>query len=234
MPTRSCSYDAPVLATPCRATVVAVLVVALAVGPDAAHAQGVLHEIEPQRSTVHVVTRRAGALGFLGHEHAILATEWTGRICFARDEPSASSVRVTVATPSLVIDTDRAVDVAGTSSRPDPDTIRELRTRMLGPEFLAADDHPEIRFASRSVTTGADGDLVVEGPFTLHGRTRIVSAPVTVTEATDGTIRFQVRVSARMTDYGIEPETNLGVVDVADAFDLFVDAVTRPTTRPCP
>lgn len=241
MATRSCPQPAPALAptswaTTSRATFLAVLVVALAavLGSAPALAQGVRHEIDHQRSTVHVVTRRAGALGFLGHDHAILATEWTGGICYASDDPSSSNVGVTVATPSLVIDTDRAMEVAGTSSRPSPDTIRELRTRMLGPEFLNADEHPEIRFASRSVTTGADHDLVVEGPFTLHGRTRIVSAPVTVTRGSDGTVRFQVRLSARMTDYGIEPETNFGVVDVADEFDLFVDVVTRPTTEPCP
>ncbi|MDZ7708384.1 MAG: YceI family protein [Trueperaceae bacterium] len=240
MPTRSCSQDAPALATPFRATVANVLVVlvlvvvALAIASGSAHAQGVRHEIDHQRSTVHVVTRRAGALGFLGHDHAILATRWTGSICFAPDDPSASEVRVTVATPSLVIDTDLAVEVAGTSWRPGPDTMLEIRTRMLGPEFLDADEHPEIRFASRSVTSDGDDDLIVEGPFTLHGRTRIVRAPVTVTPAPDGTVRFEVRMSVRMTDYGIEPETNLGVVDVADEFDLFVDVLTRPTSEPCP
>lgn len=234
MPRRSYLQPVPALATASWALLATVLVVALAIASAPAHAQGVRHEIDHQRSTVHVVTGRAGALGFLGHDHAILATEWTGGICFAPDEPSASDVRVTVATSSLVIDTDLAVDVAGTSWRPDSDTIHELRTRMLGPEFLDADEHPEIRFASRSVTTEANGDLVAEGPFTLHGRTRIVRAPVSVTHAPDGTVRFQVRMSARMTDYGIEPETNLGVVDVADEFDLFVDVVTRPTTEPCP
>jgi len=211
---------------------VALLAAVLGSGP--AFAQGARHEIDRQRSTVHVVTRRAGALGFLGHDHAILATEWTGAICFAPDDPSASAVDVTVATPSLVIDTDRAMEVAGTSSRPSPDTIEELRTRMLGPEFLDAEQYPEIRFASRSVTTGSDHDLVVEGPFTLHGRTRILTATVTTTRETDGTVRFQVRLSARMTDFGIEPETNFGVVNVADEFDLFADVVTRPTTQPCP
>ncbi len=232
MPTRSCSYGAPALVTAFRATFVTLLVVALAVASGPALAQAVRHEIVRQRSTVHVVTRRAGALGFLGHDHAILATRWTGDICFDPDDLSASDVRLTVATPSLVIDTDRAVEVAGTSSRPDPDTIQQLRTRMLGREFLDADEHPEIRFASRSVTTDGD-DLIVEGPFTLHGRTRIVRASATVTRPRDGTVRFQVRMAARMTDYGIEPETNFGVVDVADEFDLFVDLSTRPTSEPC-
>jgi|GEM_PF-428020 len=236
MPTRTCQKPVPALALLSWTILATVHVVFLAavLGSGPALAQGVRHEIDRQRSTVHVVTRRAGALGFLGHDHAILATEWTGAICFAPDEPSASAVDVTVATPSLVIDTDRAMEVAGTSSRPNPDTIEELRTRMLGPEFLDAEQYPEIRFASRSVTTDTDHDLVVEGPFTLHGRTRIVTAPVTTTREPDGTVRFQVRLSARMTDFGIEPETNFGVVDVADEFDLFVDVVTRPTTEPCP
>lgn len=227
-PPRSLAVSAPALAP------VLAILVATVLGSGPAHAQAVHYEIEPQRSTIHVVTRRAGVLGFLGHDHAILATDWTGRICFAPDDPAASSVRVTVVTPSLVIDTDRAMEVAGTSSRPDPETVEELRTRMLSPEFLAAQEHPEIRFASRSVTAEGNGDLLVEGPLTLHGRTRIVRVPVTVTRASDGTVRFEARLSPRMTDFGIEPETNFGVVDVADAFDLVVDVVTRPTAEPCP
>ncbi len=42
--------------------------------------------VDRSRSHIIAVTFRSGSLGFLGHEHALLATEWSADICHAPDE----------------------------------------------------------------------------------------------------------------------------------------------------
>lgn len=211
-----------------------VVALALAAAPSPGRAQALAYEIDPEHSSLHVVTRRAGALGFLGHDHAILATDWSARLCYAPEDPTASRARVTVTTDSLVIDTDAALAQAGLSSRPDPETVAELRERMLGPAFLDAAAHPEIRFEGRSVSRADDGGLVIAGPFHLHGEARALRIPVDVEPLDGNAVRFRAGFTQRMSDYGIRPESTLGVVAVADAFEVVLDVVARPGSTPCP
>lgn len=220
--------------TPPRRILLALAVLPALLGARTdAQPRPVLYEVDADRSHIHVVTGQAGVLGFLGHEHAILATDWSATICYAADAPGSSRAAFTVATPSLVIDSDRALAVAGLSSRPDADTVDDLQRRMLGPEFLAAREFPEIRFETRAVAEH-DGGLAVSGPFTLHGRTHPLGMDVEMSRPSDEVVRFQARATTAMTRYGIEPESTLGIVDVADEFDIVVDLFARATDRACP
>lgn len=211
----------------------ALLLLVLGFASQNAYGQAMRFEIDRERSTVYAVTGRAGALGFLGHDHAILATEWSGRLCYAQDDPPASSIQVTVPTRALVLDTDAAMEASGLSSRPGADTRQDLQSQMLGPAFLDAVTYPEISFISDAVTPGEDSDLVVDGTFSLHGETRDARVPVRVSRNVDGTWRFRATLTARMTEHGMEPESTLGVIDVADAFDVFVEIVARAGGEPC-
>lgn len=205
----------------------------LAIAATRTYAQPIRYALQPERSHLYVVTGRAGALGFLGHDHAVLAEDWTAEICFDPDDPSASSARITVATAGLVIGSDRGAELAGLASRPSASTVADLQRRMLGPEYLDADAYPEIRFETRTVRRTDDGELELEGPFTLHGVTRSIRVPASVARLDDGGVRFEARTTLRMSDHDIEPETMLGLVDVADAFDLVVRIEARPRDRPC-
>jgi len=209
------------------------LVVLLAGAAGRARAQPVRYAVLPERSHVFVVTGRAGALGFLGHDHAILAQDWSAEICYDPDDPTASSANIVVESAGLAIDSDRGAELAGLSSRPSETTVMDLQRRMLGPEYLDAERHPEIRFEARTVRVVGDGRLELEGPFTLHGVTRTIRAPATVSRLEDGAVRFDVRTTLRMSAHGIEPERTLGLVEVADAFDLVVRVETRSRHQPC-
>lgn len=215
----------------------ALVLLALLPATSLAEAQVTEYRIVPERSSIYAVTGRAGALGFLGHDHAILALEWSGRICYAPDDPSASSARFTVDASALALDTDEAVRVANTPSRPGADTRSDLQQQMLGPEYLDVDAFPEIRFETRDVSVGDEGveeDLVLQGTFRLHGNTREVRVPVRVSRNVDGTWRFRADLTTPMTAFGIEPESTLGVIDVADDFDVHADIVARAGDAPCP
>lgn len=205
----------------------------LAVAAGRAQAQPVRYALLPDRSHLFVVTGRAGALGFLGHDHAVLAGDWTAEICYDPEDPTASNARISIVTAGLVIDSDRGAELAGLSSRPSATTIDDLQQRMLGPAYLDADAYPEIRFETRAVRRTNDGELELEGPFTLHGVTRTIRVPASVARLQGGNVRFEARTTVRMSDHGIEPETTLGLVDVADAFDLVVRIEARSRRVPC-
>lgn len=175
--------------------------------------------VDPEGSWVVAVTEKAGALGFLGHRHAVLVTDWTADVDWRPEEPAASAATVTVPTASLRIDTARGRELAGLDAGPDEDDVAELQEKILGPENLAADDHPELRLEIDEVEPRGDG-LRVAGRLTVRGRTVPVEFPVEMEEAGGGAVRFSGSLTVKQTAFGIEPESVAGVVKVADPVEI--------------
>src|SRR5688572_24281524 len=97
-------------------------------------------DVDATQSHIVVVTHRAGLLSFLGHEHAILATEYTAALCLA-PEPAQSSLRVTIPTRSLVIDSDTARRLARLGGGPNAETRAEIALKLMDERRLHADAH---------------------------------------------------------------------------------------------
>lgn len=192
--------------------------------------------LEPSRSHLYVVTHRAGALGFLGHEHAILATEWSADLCFDPAAPVSSPVRaeITVSTKALRIDTDEARRLAGLAKGPGPEDVKTLQEKVLAPQNLAAESHPSIRLKATSVTGGAGGKTEVQGSFTLRGVTDTVRFPVTVEQQKGGRVRLSGQFRLKQSTFGIKPESVAGVVNVADTVDVHFELLAKPTGESCP
>ncbi|HEX6200947.1 MAG TPA: YceI family protein [Thermoanaerobaculia bacterium] len=175
------------------------------------------YEIDTRESWVVAVTEKAGALGFLGHRHSVLVTDWTAEIDWRPDEPGASRASVTVPTAGLRIDTPRGRELADLDEGPSADDVAELQEKMLSANNLAASKYPEIRFEVREAARLGGGDLEVEGRLTLRGRSRTVRFPVKVEPGRAGdTAYFSGSFTVNQTDFGIEPESIAGVVKVAD------------------
>jgi polyisoprenoid-binding protein YceI len=76
-------------------------------------------------------------------------------------------------------------------------------------EVLHAEAHPEVTFASTSVTPEGDG-FRVASDLTLHGRSR----PITIMARPDGD-RIQAEVSIHQPDFGIKPySAMLGAIKI--------------------
>ena len=172
--------------------------------------------IDPASSWVVAVTAKAGALGFLGHEHAILVTDWKGNVDWNPAKPSSSRARITAPSAGLEIDSQRGRQLAGLSGGPDASTVKKLQVKMLDSEHLAADAHPEITFE----VTGVEGDngkqLTMVGALTLRGKTQTVRFPVEVSENGQGETRFRGSFTVKHSAFGMKPESVAGVVNVAD------------------
>ncbi len=182
--------------------------------------------VDPARSSVVVITDRKGVLGFLGHRHAVLATEWSAEIVVS-DDLAQGRVEVRIPVRGLRIDTSEAISQAGLSSRPDEETIRKLQVKMLGPTVLDAERYPTIDFHGEVLEVMGAERVRVRGPLRLHGRENPLTLELAVGRPGPGQYRFSGQLQIRQTAFGIEPESVAGVVQVADPVTVRLDVVAR-------
>jgi polyisoprenoid-binding protein YceI len=182
-------------------------------------------EIDRSRSFIAIATGKGGLLSFAaGHEHGILATEWSANVCFDRENPGGSSVSIAIPTSSLVIDTPEARQKAGVKGgSPGPEDIRQIQQNMLGPANLDARRYPEIVFKTASVEAKAAGTYILTGPLTIRGVTRTVAVPVTQND-----MQFAGEFEVKLSDFGIKPESIGGVVNVKDTIQVKLGFEGRP------
>ncbi len=104
---------------------------------------------------------------------------------------------------------------------------------MLSEENLAAAQHPRLTFKSSSVSLEGDSEVILEGPLTLRGQTRTVRFPVTVSRPSGKGIMLSGRFEVLQTDFGIEPESVAGVVNVANNVDIVFEIVGEVADTAC-
>lgn len=217
-----------------RAALLAGWAVALAgAGPAPALGQGVPEwRIDRAASSIWVTTESSGLLGFLGHDHAILPVDWSAELCLSDPLGEGSRATLTLATASLEVDTEAALAVAGMDDGPGEEDRREIREKMLGPRYLAAAEHPEIRLEVRGAGPAQDGRLPAMA--TLHARGASVEVEVPVEVVRDGErTTFRGEAEVRQTALGMDPESVAGVVNVADEVTLHFDLLAEPTGGRC-
>lgn len=196
-----------------------------------------VHVVEPAGSRLWVVTHRAGLLSFLGHEHAILATDWEAELCLAPSAPEHGRARFSIRTAGLVADADSVRALAGLGDGPGEDDRREIQERLLDADHLDATGHPEIVVETLGVRAGADGEegseLDVTAAVSIRGTTREVEVPLRLVRLGEDVVRLEGGLEVRQSWFGIEPESIAGVVKVSDEVDLRFLVVARPTARSC-
>lgn len=186
-------------------------------------------EIDMERSYIIASTGKAGMLGFLGHRHGVLATEWTAEVNYDADAPENSSITIVIATAKLVIDTDEARRRARLAEDgPNESDLPGIQTRMLE-EVLDVEQHVTIEFRSERIEVRGDNHLRVHGAMTLGGTTVPVTAEVWV-RAIGGLTLFSARFEIKQTDFGIQPVSSGGVVNVADKIEIRFELWTAETT----
>jgi polyisoprenoid-binding protein YceI len=117
-------------------------------------------------------------------------TDFEGTITHDPDDMTKSSVELTIQAASIDTNND------------------ERDTHLRSPDFFDVDQNPLITFKSTEVAERGDG-WVASGPFTMHGVTRQVELPFTITGIiTDpwGNRRMGVEVepfTLDRTDYGV-------------------------------
>ncbi len=182
-----------------------VALVALAPAGSAVAAQD--YTIDSAHSSVgftirHIVSRTTGKFN-----------EFSGSITYDAENPSNSSVTVTIAIASL-------------------DTNNERRdNHVKGPDFFDAEKYPEMTFVSSGAETKGDL-LMMTGDLTLHGVTRKVTLPIEVLGVgthpmTKAPVAgFKADLIIKRSDFGVNNWTDAaGVIGDEVSVTLLIEAV---------
>src|SRR5690606_17746225 len=166
-----------------RASDVAEPATTLAAPADEAPPATRSYRVDPKQSAlwVTVYADRSALASRFAHDHAIAATDYTGRVTWPTSDPSLCSVSFDVPVRSLWPDPPGFRERAGI----DPDDSvgdpakRTIVDNMLGKHQLDAAHHPTITFRSQRCD-GVAGQVRVTGDLTIRGVTRSVTVPLQI------------------------------------------------------
>jgi hypothetical protein len=182
-------------------------------------------EIDPDRSVVTLLVRRAGPLARVGHNHVITSSQESGR-AWLGPGPQQSGFEVRLPVGAFVVDDPAARAVAGPEFPGElPAEAREGTYRnMLRPELLDGDRYPEI-VVQASRVSGTWQQPVVVARVTLRGAAREIEVPIDLQRDQQMLVaRGALRIL--QSDFGITPfSVGGGAIQVADEVDVRFEIV---------
>ena len=195
-----------------RASDVAEPATTLAAPADEAPPATRSYRVDPKQSAlwVTVYADRSALASRFAHDHAIAATDYTGRVTWPTSDPSLCSVSFDVPVRSLWPDPPGFRERAGI----DPDDSvgdpakRTIVDNMLGKHQLDAAHHPTITFRSQRCD-GVAGQVRITGDLTIRGVTRSVTVPLQI-RADEGILTARGTFEVLHSDFGMEPFSNVG------------------------
>lgn len=186
-------------------------------------------DIDPARSAVKILVRRAGPLAKLGHYHVLTSGDLAGVAWQGRD-PVDSGFELRIPVRSLVVDDPAARASAGPefAGEVPQDARQDTYQNLLRPEVLDATTYPEIVVHASSLG-GSWSRPVAIAEIALKGVTRTIEVPLELERSGPAlTARGTFRV--RQTDFGLKPFSAAGgAIQVADELDIRFEIVA--TTR---
>ena len=172
------------------------------------------HKIGPSDGKLIVKVYKEGMAAKMGHDLTMEASDWSGNIDLNPDDPSASSVQVTIDPSSLEI-TDAKGGAKPLSDKDRADIAKNI-TKTLG--------NSAITFESEAVS-GSPPNVTVKGDLTISGHSKPVSLNLTVGD--DG--KATGKTTIVQTQFGIKPfSAMMGALKVKDSVDVEFD-VNLPT-----
>lgn len=167
-----------------------------------------LYAFDATASEINITLKQDGLMGRRYPTHRVLAKSFNGKIELPADETKIE-IEVSAETKMLT-------NVDATMSEFER---KEFHASLRGP-ILEADKFPAIKFTSVSVTgLQKDADVrtfTLNGDLTLHGVTRRVAFPVTVT-LKEKELRATGEGKLKQSDFGLTPfEKGMGLIKIGD------------------
>lgn len=171
---------------------------------------GRVFTLDPQTSAVRIYAFRGGRAAKFGHNHVLSAPAFRGYFYLAPDGPAASRFDLEFRLDQLAFDDpqQRAALGAGFASAISAEDTASTRNNMLGDNGLQAARFPWVRIQSLHIT-GDSPKFAANIAVQLHGQTRSLWAPLTVTGLPDQLV-VEGALVLRQTDFGIQPFSVLG------------------------
>jgi len=150
-----------------------------ATSAPASSAQGERYLITPQNSKIEFVASKVTG------SHNGSFKDFSGVVEYA-GQPENSRVKIDIQTNSVSTDTD------------------QLTNHLKTPDFFDVAKFPQATFNSTQIKTGGDigASHTVTGNFTLHGATKSISFPATITVAPDA-VTVESTFSINRKDFGL-------------------------------
>ncbi len=189
------------------------------VRPEASKTQGeVRYTLDAGKSTFMARAFSGGLLWFKGHDHFIAVRDFSGQATATPGTTTPASLQMTIRSNSL----EETRDVFTAQQK-------QIINKELREIVLETEKYPEITFKSRNVTgkpsSGGAFDARIEGDLTMHGVTRRVVIPASVTIAGD-----QLRAKGEFTvdrgDFNVKATSAVhGLVRVRNKIKFSFDVI---------
>lgn len=180
----------------------------------------VTYTLDASRSKFMAHAGPSGLLWFKGHSHHLAASDFTGRVELTPQTITPASLRLVVKAASL-----------HETSADFTDQQKQIINKELREIVLHPDQYPDIVFQSTNATAkpaeGGGYDVKLTGDLTLHGVTRRVEIPATVTLSGDE-MRAIGKFSIDRDDYKVKATSAAhGLVRVSNKVKFEFDIVGR-------
>jgi hypothetical protein len=186
-------------------------------------------QVDPDRTVVTVIVRRAGPLAKLGHDHVITSADEAGSVWLG-STPVDSSFALTLPVERFDVDLPEARAAAGPEfAAPVPDEARAgTRQNMLRAAVLDGEHFPTITLRS-AAASGVWPQPIVRVAVTLKGVERGQEIPVLVERDANGVIaRGELRLN--QTEFGMTPFSVAGgAIQVADTLEIRFEIAASST-----
>ena len=174
------------------------------------------HNIGPQDGKVLVNVYKDGVAAKMGHDLTLEATSWSGKADINPDDPSSSSVEVTIDPRSLEV-----IEGKGGAKPLSDGDKRDIKKNITDKVLTSRND---ITFESSGVS-GSLPRLSLKGDLSINGQSR----PVTLDLNVDDSGHAKGTASFTQSQFGIKPfSAMLGALKVKDSVDITVD-IQLPT-----
>ncbi|MBS1791635.1 MAG: YceI family protein [Acidobacteria bacterium] len=154
-------------------------------------------------SSFWVFVPKTGLLSGLAHDHQIGIKSFTGKVVVPESGASGGSLELNVDTTSLVV----------LDTKPSEDDKKKIQSNMHN-EVLESAKYPKASFKSVAVsdlkqTGGETYNFTLNGDLTLHGMTKRIAIPVSLTINAEQ-LRATGKYTLTQTDFGIKPYSAAG------------------------
>src|SRR5215212_3483090 len=180
----------------------------------------VTYNLDPSQSKFMAHANAGGLLWFKGHNHHLDAGDFSGQVQITEGTVTPASLRLVVKAASLH-------ETGADFTEPQKQIIdKELKEIVFHP-----DQYPDITFQSTKVTAKGLGagryDVKIDGNLTLHGVTRPITIPATVT-LNGSTLRAVGKFGIDRGDYKVKATSAFhGMVRVDDDVKFEFDILGR-------
>lgn len=108
------------------------------------------------------------------------------------------------------------------------DTGDADRDELMHKDHLESATFPTMGFEVASIRLTGEDSMVMKGRMEIHGTKREVEIPCTLKVRRDGYVFVKGEVTTRMSEFGIEPPSKGGLINVKDEIRVWFEVWAEP------